>query len=117
MLLRAPLKGKHRKVGGTHWGGDKLMHWLRFAAGDFPLLQQAQREACDDYYQAQSAEAYLQRLQLEEIRLRWTADLSPLAAEWMPHSSLAPETTLTSLDELLLSLSASSQEATHVASG
>jgi Lhr-like helicase len=115
MLLRTPLKGKHRKVGGSQWGGDKLMHWLRFAAGDFPLLQQAQREACDDYYQAQSAEAYLERLQLEEIRLRWTAELSPLAAEWMPHSSLAPEITLTSLDELLLSLSTSPQEASHVA--
>ncbi len=117
MLLRSPLKGKHRKVGGSQWAGDKLMHWLRFASGDFPLLQQAQREACEDYYQAKSAEAWLQRLQGEEIRLRWMADLSPLAAEWMPHSSLAPETTLTSLDELLLSLGTSMQEATHVAPG
>jgi Lhr-like helicase len=117
MLLRSPLKGKHRKVGGSQWAGDKLMHWLRFASGDFPLLQQAQREACEDYYQAASAEAWLERLQLEEIRLRWIAELSPLAAEWMPHSSLAPETTLTSLDELLLSLGSTLQEATHVAPG
>lgn len=117
MLLRTPLRGRHRRVGGSQWAGDKLMHWLRFAAGNFPLLQQAQREACDDYYQAQSAHDFLERLQWEEIRLRWIAEPSPLAAEWLPHFSTAPETNLTSLDELLLALGTSQQEAIHVAPG
>ncbi len=115
MLLRTPLRGKVRKVGGTQWAGDKLLNWLRFAARDFPLLQQAQREAADDYYQAAATEAYLTRLQAGEIRLRWIAEPSPLSAEWLPASSTAPETTLTSLDELLLSLSTVQQEAEHVA--
>ncbi len=115
MLLRTPLRGKVRKVGGSQWAGDKLLNWLRFAARDFPLLQQAQREAADDYYQAGATEAYLTRLQASEIRLRWIAEPSPLAAEWLPASSTAPETTLNSLDELLLSLGTPQQEAEHVA--
>lgn len=117
MLLRTPLRGKTRRVGGNHWGGDKLMHWLRFAAGDFPLLQQAQREASEDYYQATSAIAWLEQLQLETIRVRWIAEPSPLAMEWLPHFITSPDTTITSLDELLLTLGTSPQEATHVAHG
>jgi ATP-dependent Lhr-like helicase len=114
MLLRTPLRGKVRKVGGTWWGGDKLLNWLRFAAHDFPLLQQAQREAADDYYQARATEGFLAQLQAAEIRLRWIAEPSPLASEWLPHVGSTPENSLTSLDELLLSLGATQQEAPHV---
>lgn len=117
MLLRTPLRGKPRKVGGSQWAGDKLLNWLRFAAHDFPLLQQAQREAAEEYYQASATERYLTLLQAGEIRLRWIAEPSPLAAEWLPSTSPAPETTMTSLDELLLSLQIPQQEALHVEPG
>lgn len=114
MVLRTPLRGKVRKVGGNSWAGDKLLNWLRFAAHDFPLLQQAQREAADDYYQARATEGFLAQLQAGEIRLRWTAEPSPLASEWLPHVGSTPENSLTSLDELLLSLGTTQQEAPHV---
>ncbi|HMP18083.1 MAG TPA: hypothetical protein PKD72_13750, partial [Gemmatales bacterium] len=115
MLLRMPLRGKPRKVGGSLWAGDKLLHWLRFASRDFPLLLQAQRETAEDYYQAGATEDFLGRLQVSEIRVRWIGEPSPLAAEWLPAPSSTPETVLYSLDELLLSLGTPQQEADHVA--
>ncbi|MBL8822902.1 MAG: DEAD/DEAH box helicase [Planctomycetia bacterium] len=117
MLLRKPLRGKHRRVGGTSWAGDKLMNWLRFANHDFPLLHQAQREAAEDYFQSEATQAFLERLQLDEIRLRWLSEPSPFAAEWWPQSSVAPKNSVSSLDQMLLALGTTQQEANHVVSG
>jgi len=103
MLLRTPLRGKQRKVGGSGWGGEKLLHWLRFADHSFPLLKQAQRETCEGHYQSDAALAWLERLQQQDIRLRWMPVPSPYASEWLP-GSLAAESTASDLDELLLSL-------------
>jgi Lhr-like helicase len=88
------------------------MHWLRFADRTFPLLKQAQRETCEGYYQCEAAQAWLERLQHEDIRLRWLPEPSPYASDWLP-GSLATESTASDLDELLLSLH--QQEATHAA--
>lgn len=117
MLLRKPLRGKHRRVGGASWAGDKLMNWLCFANHDFPLLHQAQREAAEDYFQSEATQAFLERLQLDEIRLRWLAEPSPFAAQWWPQTSAAPASSVSSLEEMLLALGTTQQEADHVASG
>jgi Lhr-like helicase len=114
MLLRTPIRGKQRKVGGSGWGGEKLLQWLRFADRSFPLLQQAFRETCEDYYQCGASLAWLERLQQEDIRLRWTPEPSPYASEWLP-GSIATESTASDLDELLLSLN-QQPEATRAAS-
>jgi ATP-dependent Lhr-like helicase len=115
MLLRQPIRGKVRKVGGSSWGGDKLLHWLRFASRDFPLLRQAQKEACEDYYQIGSALACLDRLQNEETRLRWISQPSPFASEWLPQSTPEPSSPASDLDQLLLTLPPH-DEVLHVAS-
>jgi Lhr-like helicase len=117
MLLRKPLRGKHRRVGGSSWAGDKLMNWLRFAEHDFPLLQQAQREAAEEYFQLEATQTFLERLQHDEIRLRWLAEPSPFAAQWWPQTHAAPASSVSSLEDMLLSLGTTQQEANHVASG
>lgn len=115
MLLRQPIRGKTRRVGGSGWGGDKLMHWLRFASRDFPLLRQAQKEACEDYYQIESAVACLTQLQQEEIHLRWISQPSPFASEWLPASTPDPASAALNLDQLLSALPPQ-DEVLHVAS-
>jgi ATP-dependent helicase Lhr and Lhr-like helicase len=113
MLLKTPIRGKQRKVGGSGWGGEKLLHWLRFADRSFPLLQQALKETCEDFYQCGATIAWLEQLQQQDIRLRCLPEPSPYASEWLP-GSISTESTASDLDELLLSLR--QQEATHAAS-
>lgn len=81
MLLRQPF-GRGHKVGGLNWAGDRLLHWLRFAQPDFPLLLQAQRELREEVYHAERIRAWLADLPRRGIRQRWLREASPFAREW-----------------------------------
>ncbi len=105
MLLRTPIRGKPRKVGGSKWGSGRLLHWLRFSDRTFPLLLQAQREVREDYYQSAAALVFLKKLLNEEIRLRWLNEPSPFASEWLSQGGRIATPGANNLSELLLGLS------------
>ena len=81
MILRHPV-GRRRAVGGQNWTGDRLLHWLRFAQPDFPLLLQTQRELQSEVYHSERIAGFLAKLTDKPIRQRWLREPSPFAAEW-----------------------------------
>ncbi len=81
MLLRQP-QGRRPKVGGAFWASERLLRWLRFAAPEFPLLLQTQREVRSEIYHADRILAWLKRLPSLPIRMRWLGGASPFAREW-----------------------------------
>lgn len=81
MLLRKPL-GRRRTVGGRHWAGRRLFHWLRFADPHFPLLRQAIQDTFLGVCDVESAERCLRRLRERPLLVRRLDKLSPFAEAW-----------------------------------
>lgn len=81
MLLRNPL-GRRRRVGGPDWGALQLFDQVRAAQPDFVLLRQALREVRDGGCDDAAALAFAASLPARTVRLRWLAEVSPLAAAW-----------------------------------
>jgi putative SbcD/Mre11-related phosphoesterase len=81
MLLRQPL-GRRRTVGGRHWAGRRLFHWLRFADPHFPLLRQAIQDTFLGVCDVESAEHCLRRLRERPLLIRHLEQPSPFAEAW-----------------------------------
>jgi ATP-dependent Lhr-like helicase len=81
MLLKQPL-GRRRVVGGRHWAGRRLMHWLRLADPASPLLRQALRDAAVGLLAADAAERTLARFAGLPVVLRPLPCSSPFADAW-----------------------------------
>ncbi|MCS6976301.1 MAG: DEAD/DEAH box helicase [Gemmatales bacterium] len=81
MLLRKPL-GRRRTVGGRHWAGRRLFHWLRFVDPHFPLLRQAIHDTFLGVCDVAAAEGCLRRLRDRPLRVRYLERPSPFAEAW-----------------------------------
>lgn len=84
MLLRRPLSGKRRVVGGKYWAGMKMLNWFRFTWPDFCLFQQAHEEVRNEIYQADAVARWLRLLPRLPITMRHLSAASPFASCWMP---------------------------------
>jgi ATP-dependent helicase Lhr and Lhr-like helicase len=82
MLLKQPLGGK-RKVGGQHWAERRLFEQVRDGDPNFVLLRQARREVVETTCLADAARRFVEQLPRLAVRVRWLADVSPLASGWL----------------------------------
>jgi ATP-dependent Lhr-like helicase len=82
MLLRNPLGGRRRRVGGRDWGRRHLFDRVLAHDADFVLLRQAMREVREQQCDGPAARAWMERLPVLNVRCRRLAAPSPFVQSW-----------------------------------
>jgi ATP-dependent helicase Lhr and Lhr-like helicase len=82
MVLRQPLGGP-RKVGGRDWIERRLFEQILAIDADFPLLRQARHETLTSTCDGHASLKYMELAMKTPIRVRYLAEVSPIAAAWL----------------------------------